>query len=98
MNGSIIDAFVQYELKSNETDDRERSAFLRQVFFYSGLQLLDSLLYAMCLVCILYGFQMFALRQVNAYKRHYLQSILRQEIAWFDQGTASGEFASTIAR
>lgn len=42
-------------------------------------------------------FQIFALRQTGAIKKRYFQSILKQEVAWYDRQN-SGEFASRISR
>ena len=100
VNGAVIDAFVQFELANNGTNpghaDVQR-AFMRHIYLYSGLQLLDAILYMVATYGTLYCFQLFALRQVNAIKRKYFESILRAEVAWHDR-QSSGQIASRIAR
>lgn len=104
VNGAIIDAFVQYERfrpvlingTSGDEDEQQHQHFMGQIYLYSGLQLMDAVLYATAIYGVLYCFQAFALRQVGEYKQAYFRSVLRQEVAWFEK-QQSGEFASKIA-
>ena len=99
--GDVVDIFIEFERKyntiQNETERSELlTSFMKQVYLYSGYSLANCAVFILGNFLTIYFFQMFAMRIVKRIKQKYFDSILRQEIAWFDKQN-SGEFASRIA-
>lgn len=106
--GKTVDIFVDYEYWyhnnrtwNNITTDTEiennKQLFMNEVWKYSGWTGAVCIMYIVGNFISIYSFQIFSLRITRNVKRLYFESILKQEIAWFDQ-QKSGEFASTISK
>ncbi len=100
--GNVVDVFVDFEVAyANATDanlptDHLVQEFMSQIYLLSGLLLVVMAVFIAGNYANVHCFQMFSLRQMSEIKKRYFKSILRQEVAWYDQ-QSSGEFASRIS-
>lgn len=100
--GKVVDHFVQFEIdrnnaiKHNETITEIVSEFSRKTNIMAAIMVCITVVFILGNYTAIHCFQMFALRQMRQIKKLYFQSILKQEVAWFD-GQNSGEFASRIS-
>ncbi|KAF7494106.1 Multidrug resistance protein 1A [Sarcoptes scabiei] len=97
--GDIVDVFVGFEFtRKNSSIDQEEllKQFNNDVYFQSAITGIVTITFAFGHFLSLYSCQILSLRLTKTVKRLYFRSILRQEIAWFDEQN-SGEFASKIA-
>ena len=100
--GGLVDVFVDFEVAHDNATNSGQSTEQIEKDFMSTIYLISGLTFAIMAFFIVSNgisiqcFQMFALRQMNAIKKLYFASILKQEIAWYDR-QSSGEFASRIS-
>ncbi|KAI2799512.1 Pgp-2p [Blomia tropicalis] len=99
--GDFIDVFVNFENDFNVANTPEEADQLRKQLMNDVLHLMAITMSIMAGFIVghyiaLYCFQQFAQRSMRRIKTIYFQSILRQEVGWYDE-QSSGEFASRIS-
>jgi ABC-type multidrug transport system fused ATPase/permease subunit len=96
--GDIVDVFVEYEngIKFNNTNTITLDEFLNKTYFISGSLFGLTGLLLICNYLVMSCFPIAAINQIHKIRIKYFQSVLKQEIAWFDS-RPSGDFASKIS-
>ena len=108
--GELIDIFVKFEnswTKLNETDTNNVKAdddkhditakeFMKDVYIWSGFLFGCYLFMCLANYLMMTFFPLAALNQIHTIKVKYFESVLRQDIAWFDT-KSSGDFASRVS-
>ncbi|CAG2181529.1 unnamed protein product, partial [Oppiella nova] len=96
--GDVVDVFVDYEraLNANHTSNATQSEFLSEVYFFSAALFCLWVVNSVCNYLIMVLFPLAAINQIRKIKTLYFASLLKQDIAWYDTKSASGDFASRV--
>ncbi|CAG2171456.1 unnamed protein product, partial [Oppiella nova] len=97
--GSIVDVFVNYESgkrETNNTNAMTASEFMNEIYTLSTIQFGAWILITLANFIVMTLFPLAALNQIHTIKIKYFQSVLKQEISWFDS-KSSGDFASRVS-
>ena len=103
--GLIVDVFVNYENTllnkdlSNSTSIAKNvttEEFNHEIWVLSGTLFFGWIAITIANYAMMTLFPLSALNQIHTIKRKYFDSILKQEISWFDS-KSSGDFASRVS-
>lgn len=98
--GFVVELFALFErgrIDNGFNQTMTGDEFMQKVYVYSAFTFGNFALLTIGNFMTIYYFQLFALRYMRNVKQLYFDSILKQEIAWYDK-QSSGEFASRISR
>ncbi|CAG2113799.1 unnamed protein product, partial [Medioppia subpectinata] len=101
--GSIVDVFVNYEKGRNATlngiediDIITSEEFMGEVYNLSIILFIGWVVITLSNYLMTTFFPLAALNQIHTIKIKYFESVLKQEISWFDS-KSSGDFASRVS-
>jgi ABC-type multidrug transport system fused ATPase/permease subunit len=97
--GDIVDIFVEYENSRNNNITNNSSItleeFMNKTYFLSGGSFIRGVMYFTCFFLIISCFSRAATNQIHTIRVKYFNSVLNQEISWFDV-RPSGDCSSRI--
>ncbi len=95
----IVDIFVEYENNRDYNITNNSSITLDELmnktYFLSGSLFILGVMYFICFFLIISCFSRAATNQIYTIRVKYFNSVLKQEISWFD-ARPPGDFASRI--
>ncbi len=97
--GDIVNIFVEYENSRNYNITNNSSItldeFMNKTYFLSGSLFILGAMHFTCFFLIISCFSRAATNQIHTIRVKYFNSVLNQEISWFDV-RPSGDFSSRI--
>ena len=106
--GEMVDVFVIYEnsgvhntkssafATTSEATNMTTDEFMSEIYLLSGTLFVSWVIVTLCQYLLMTFFPLAALNQIHTIKVKYFESVLKQEIAWFDS-KSSGDFASRVS-